>query len=278
MSLLEHIQELRTRLIRSLLAIAAGTVVGFLIYPWVLRILAAPYCSLHPSLNGTATSGTCQLYQFGVFEGFTIRLHVAAIAGVIISAPIWLAQLWGFLVPGLHKKERRFAYAFVGASLVLFAVGAAVAYLMLTKALSVLLHIAGNQVSPLLGVAPYLNFVTLLLLIFGVSFEFPLLIVMLNFIGVLPASRLRKWRRIEIFLVFLFAAVVVPSQDPFTMTALAVPLCLLYELAILIATVHDRRVAAALAAEQAQALPPDVASPLPEPAPSTEAIATVDDL
>jgi sec-independent protein translocase protein TatC len=268
MSLLEHIQELRTRLIRSLLAIAAGTVVGFLIYPWVLRILAAPYCSLHPSLNGTATSGACQLYQFGVFEGFTIRLHVAAIAGVIISAPIWLAQLWGFLVPGLHKKERRFAYAFVGASLVLFAVGAAVAYLMLTKALSVLLHIAGNQVSPLLGVAPYLNFVTLLLLIFGVSFEFPLL----------PASRLRKWRRIEIFLVFLFAAVVVPSQDPFTMTALAVPLCLLYELAILIATVHDRRVAAALAAEQAQALPPDVASPLPEPAPSTEAIATVEDL
>jgi sec-independent protein translocase protein TatC len=261
MTLLEHLLELRARLFKALLGLLAGCIAGFVLYPQIFDFLKHPYCRLPAAHRGLGGAG-CQLFQFGVFEGFAVRLHVAIIAGVILSSPLWLYQLWAYITPALHRNERRWAVTFVGCSLALFAAGAAVAFVMLNKALEFLLSVAGHGVSPVLGITPYLNFVTLMLVIFGVSFEFPLLIVMLNLAGVLSSARLRSWRRMEIFLVFAFAAVATPSQDPFTMTALAIPMALLYEAAVVVARVHDRRVAQRAAASPYADLSPDEPSPL----------------
>ena len=162
---------------------------------------------------------------------------------MIAASPIWLFQLWRFITPGLYSHDRRYASTFVGVSVLLFAMGAAFAYLTLEKGLHFLLGFANGDISSLLTISSYLSFVTAMVLVFAVSFELPLLIVMLNLVGILPADRLRSWSLASIFGIFVFAAVATPSQDPFTMSALAIPMCLLYGVAVLIATIHDRRAA-----------------------------------
>jgi sec-independent protein translocase protein TatC len=148
------------------------------------------------------------------------------------------------VTPGLYAHEKRYATAFVLSSVVLFAMGGALAYITLSKGLHFLLGFANGGIASLLQVNAYLSFVTAMVLVFAISFELPLLVIMLNLVGVLPAARLRAWARGIIFLIFVFAAVATPSQDPFTMSALAIPMVLLYGLSVLIATLHDRRVAA----------------------------------
>jgi sec-independent protein translocase protein TatC len=162
---------------------------------------------------------------------------------VLAASPIWLFQLWRFVTPGLYRHERRYASTFVAASVLLFAMGAAFAYLTLPKSLHFLLGLANGDIASLLPFNNYLSFFMGMVLVFAISFELPLLVVMLNLVGVLSAERLRGWSRAIIFAIFVFAAVATPSQDPFTMLALSVPMCLLYGVAVLIATVHDRRVA-----------------------------------
>ncbi len=262
MTLIEHLNELRNRMFKASAFIAAGTVVGWIIYGRLLTILKHPYCALPPDRRYNDAHGNCQLVFFNVADGFMIRLKVAVIAGMVLSAPFWLYQLWAFITPGLKRNERKWTVVFVASASVLFALGMALAYLVLPKALNVLVGFAGPGVTPLFAVKDYLSFVTSMLLIFGVAFELPLLVVILNLAGVLSYQRLMKWQRMAIFLIFVFAAVATPSQDPFSMIFMAVPLCLLFEVAVLVARIHDKRKAAREAAESFADLPDDVASPL----------------
>ncbi len=260
MTLTEHIAELRSRLAKALLAIALATgAVAIWGYDPLIRMLERPYRSV-PANHRAVADGT--LIFTHPTDAFVLRLKIALIAGLILSSPIWLYQLWAFITPGLHRNERKWALAFVSTSVVLFASGAVVAYLVLPKAMDVLLGVGGPGLAALLEATKYLSFVTSLMLIFGVSFEFPLLLIMLNFAGLLSARRLRAWRRYAIFIIFAFAAVATPTQDPFTMLALALPMCLLYEFAAFVAWLHDRRKRAREAESEFAGLSDDEASPL----------------
>jgi sec-independent protein translocase protein TatC len=240
MTLTEHLQELRARLLKSLLALMLITiVVGIWLYHPIFNLLVHPYC--HLPEDKRALKGSCQLIFTSPTDAFTIRLKVAFIGGAILSMPIWLYQIWAFITPGLHRHERRWGLYFIVASLGLFAIGSTIAYLILPKALEVLLGFGGKDLAALLAVNEYLSFIIHLLLIFGISFEFPLVLVMLNMAGVLSSERLRHWRRMSYFLIAAFAAVATPTQDPITMTAMMIPLWILFEIAVLITWLHDRR-------------------------------------
>jgi sec-independent protein translocase protein TatC len=262
MSLIDHFIELRTRVVRACVAIVIGMVIGYLIWHPVYKFLQHPYCTVPAHKRVTiAGLGDCPTFYAHPLDGFQIRLKVSAIVGVLIAAPVWLYQLWAFVTPGLKRNERRWALSFVGASLVLFSSGVTAAYLMLPKALDFLLGAAGNGTFALLDISQYLSFVTRVMLLFGLSFEFPLVIVILNLAHLVRHEKLWSFRRMEIFLVTVFAAVVTPSTDPYTMLALAAPLWVLYEVAALIAWAHDKRVDAKTAA--LTQLSPDEPSPMP---------------
>jgi sec-independent protein translocase protein TatC len=241
MTLAEHLYELRRRVLISAFAIVIATGVAYGFHGDVLRFLTHPYCQLPHQYH--LVSNRCTLVLPGVLDPFTVTLKVSLYAGIIASSPVWLYQIWKFITPGLYAHEKRYAFAFVAASMILFAMGAAFAYLTLVHGLHFLLGFATGGVTSLLNFNNYLSFVVAMILVFAVSFELPLLVVMLNLVGILSAARMRKAGRWTIFGIFVFAAVATPSQDPFTMSALAVPMCLLYGIAVLIATYHDRRVA-----------------------------------
>lgn len=264
MPLREHLIELRQRLIKALLFVALGMVVGWLLYPHILDILKEPYCDLPADRRfpPDRVPGECQLLFTGPLDGFMLRFKVAGIAGLVLSAPFWLYQLWAFVTPGLRRNERRWTVVFVLGSSVLFACGAVLSYLTVSKALLLLVNLAGQGTVAAIEVTRYLGFVMTMLLVFGVSFELPLLVIILNLIGILSARRLLRWQRMSIFLIFLFAAVATPSQDPLSMCMLAVPMCLLFEGAVLVAWIHDRRKARREALESFHDLPDDEASPL----------------
>jgi sec-independent protein translocase protein TatC len=185
--------------------------------------------------------GDCVLIYHGALDGFTTRLKVSVISGAVFTGPLWLYQIWAFITPGLRKNEKKYTRIFVAASTLLFVAGMALAYVVLSKGLRVLLEQAGSGTQAQLTVSEYISFVTLMLVAFGAAFEVPLIVVMANFARVLPYRFLRKSRRVGIFLIFVFAAVATPTTDPFTMIAMAVPMVLLFEAAIQIARVHDRR-------------------------------------
>ncbi len=240
MTLAEHLFELRRRLFRAMLGIVAGMVVAFVFYDPIFNFLKHPYCSL-PASNRLG-GHSCTLVVTGVFDAFAVQLKVAMIVGVVLSSPLWLYQLWAFVTPGLHRHERRWALVFAGCSGLLFAAGSVVAYYTLGKGLAFLLSFA-DQLTPLIAVDRYLSFVTTMLLIFGVSFEFPLLVVLLNLAGIVSGRRLAAaWRSI-VFGIFVFAALITPSQDPITLLGMAVPMVVLYGIALAVALGHDARVA-----------------------------------
>ena len=274
MSVLDHLRELRRRLIIIFLIIATGAVLGWVFYNTIIEILKHPYCRIdyHHRLGAQNQSKSqCNLQFRAPLDGFILRLKVYFIAGAVLTAPLWLHQIWAFVTPGLRRNERRWTIAFVVSSTLLFIAGMAMAYVTLAKSLDVLIVSAGSGVQASLDVTQYISFVILMLVIFGASFELPLLIVMLNIVRVLPYRVLKRGQRLGIFLIFVFAAMATPSTDPFTMIGMALPMCILFELAVLWTFLHDRRRDRRAAAERADELPDDVPSaidPLPEQLPA----------
>jgi sec-independent protein translocase protein TatC len=196
----------------------------------------------------------------GPFSALELQLKSALIAGTVLSSPVWLYQLWAFVTPALYSKERKYAIIFVACGGLLFAIGAVLAYVVIREGLTVLLGFGGDATIAALSPDSYFSFLIAMLIIFGVSFELPLLLIMLNQIGVVSHAKLKKWRRYSIFGMVVFAGLVVPGNDPITMLALAVALVLLYELSVQVTRVHDKR---AMKRKSLGELPDNVASEFP---------------
>jgi sec-independent protein translocase protein TatC len=269
MTLIEHLYELRRRLGFAALAVLLGGILGFIWFnlkvgpiPSLGQLMNDPYCALPASQRVSFNNKPCALLQTEPFEAFKIRLKLGVAAGLVLTSPLWLYQVWAFITPGLYRKERRFAFVFVSSAVVLFAGGAVMAYVVLPEALKVLSGIGGSNFVTALAATAYVSFMLNLLLIFGVSFELPLLVVMLNRVGILKYEKLRVWRRGMIFGLFVFAAFATPGQDPISMCALAGGLTILLELAVQIARIHDKRKAQTRVDEGWDGLNDDEASPL----------------
>lgn len=245
MPLMEHIRELRNRVVKIAVALIIGSIIGWYVYPHVWHFIQEPYCRL-PQTRVTFAGKGCHLYVTGLFDGLFLRLKIAIVTGAILTSPIWFYQLWAFVAPGLYRRERRWAYYFAGAAVPLFVGGGAIAYFAMTKGIHFLLDLVPANVTPIITIDTYLSYALAMLTIFGIAFEMPLVFVLLNLAGVLTHERFRKWRRTIIFLVFAFAAVFTPSPDPISMLLLAVPCVLLVEASEVFAWVHDRRKAARL--------------------------------
>jgi sec-independent protein translocase protein TatC len=231
-----------------MLALVVGCILGFLWFQWRVgpipslgKLMTDPYCALPPGVRFVPTPGKCQLLQTQPFEAFLVQFKVGLAAGAVLTAPFWLYQIWAFITPGLYDNERKYTRVFVLLASVLFACGAWLAYFVVPKGLAVLVSFGGDTFIAALAANDYISFVLVMLLIFGVSFELPLVVTMLNRIGVLPYRNLKKWRRGIIFALFVFAAVATPGTDPIGMLALAGAMTVLFEVAVQIARIHDRK-------------------------------------
>ena len=233
MTLVEHLAELRTRLVRSILALTIGTAVAFVFANRVLDFLVDPYCR-------AKTEGSCQLVVIDPLEGFTTRIKIALFVGAVLAAPVVLWQVWRFVTPGLHKNEKRFAIPFIAVSILLFVAGAGVAVATFPRALDFLISIGGPDLVPLFSPSKYLRLYLMVVIAFGVSFELPVLLVFLQLAGVVKPRQLSRWRRGTVVGIFVFAAVITPSQDPITLFALALPMYVFFELSIVIGKVLKR--------------------------------------
>jgi sec-independent protein translocase protein TatC len=239
MTLVEHLAELRSRLIKALVALAVGACIGFLLYQPVLDVLVDPYCDvkadqvdgaedLQPGDQG------CDLVVTDPLESFSIRLKLSAYIGLLLASPVVLWQIWRFVTPGLYAREKRFAIPFVASAVFLFALGAVTAWLTFPKTLQFFAAFGGDSLTLLYTPGKYLSLLTIMMLVFGLAFLFPILLVFLQLAGVLSWRRLSSWRRYAIVLIFLVDAIITPSGDPITLIAMALPMVVFYEASILI--------------------------------------------
>jgi sec-independent protein translocase protein TatC len=242
MSLIDHLRELRHRLLICIWALLAGSIAGFFLYDPAMRLIQSPYCDFlrdHPDKAPFEQEG-CSLIFLGAIDGFLITVKVIVFLALVAALPVILYQLWAFVVPGLTDRERKWAIPFVALSIVLFVLGGVAAFLTLPKALGFLLGVGGDFVSPLLTVDRYVGFVIFTILAFGLGFEFPILLISLSAAGVLTNETMRKYRRQVILGLAIFAAVITPSPDPISMLALLIPLTLFYEGAIIVSRLLKR--------------------------------------
>ncbi len=240
MTLTEHLRELRLRLFICLCAIAAGSVIGWIFYPQLFDLLIKPYTTVVRDLARQQGIDSRAVIT-GVATPFLLQAKVALVAGIALACPVWLYELWAFVVPGLHRNERKWSLAFASIAAPLFLAGLMLGYYVLPKGLQVLIGFTPTNVTGLVDVNGYLSFVLRILLVFGVAFEIPLVVVLLNLAGAVRAHQLSKWRSWIIFGTFVFAAVATPSTDPITMLLLALPMTALFLISEVIARVVDRR-------------------------------------
>lgn len=232
MTLIEHLGELRRRVIVCLVVFAIAVIAAYVLYGHILSFLQHPYCQLQPH--------RCQLVVLAPLDGFSLRLDVAGYGGLLLSSPVLMWELWRFITPGLRANEKRYAIPFVAASVILFFLGAFVAWLTFPHALGFLKSVGGSQLTIYYTAQKYLTLILLLMAIFGATFEFPVLLVALELAGVVTPQRLSHFRRWAIVIIVAVAAIVTPSSDPFSMLALALPMLLFYELAIVVGRIAKR--------------------------------------
>ncbi len=245
MTLVEHLGELRSRLVKALIALALGMIVGFLLYGPVLDRLTDPYCEVKADQldrdqeeleqeGSSATGGGCDLVVTDPLESFSTRLKLSTYLGLFIASPVVLWQLWRFITPGLYAREKRYAIPFVVSSILLFGLGAATALYAFPKTLQFFAAFGGNDLELLYTPGKYLGLLTFMMLAFGIAFEFPVVLTCLQVAGVLSWRRLAAWRRYAIITIFVVDAVITPSGDPVTLLAMALPMYVFYEISIAI--------------------------------------------
>lgn len=241
MTLTEHLAELRVRIIRAMLAIILGIVVILAFYNPLLDFLLRPYRQLCVDRPTFCDLSDGNIISTDAVAGFTTRLSVSLYGGLVLALPVIMWQIWRFVVPALHAKEKRYAIPFVLSSVLLFALGGFIAYLTLEKALEFLISWSGEAVQTIYAVDKYMRLVGLMVAAFGIAFEFPVLLVFLQLVGVLTPQTLLKGWRYAILVIFVIAAVITPSGDPYSMMALAGPMTLFYLVAVLIGWLFQRR-------------------------------------
>jgi sec-independent protein translocase protein TatC len=240
MSVMEHLEELRRRIVIAFVAILAGAVVGWFLYPYVLELLRDPFCEYLRDNPEVRPPAGCDLVFNSPVDAFLTKLKMVGFLGLIAALPVVLYQLWAFIVPGLTSREKKWSIPFIVTSTLLFIAGAAFAIWTLPKALEFLLGFGGEAVVPLITFDRYIGFVTLVTLAFGVSFLFPVILVFLEAVGVLSWQLLASWRRWAILGISVFAAVITPSGDPYTMFAMMIPMYVFYEASIIIGRIMKR--------------------------------------
>lgn len=224
MTLTEHLAELRRRLIIAVVAFVVAATVSAIFYDWMLGVLQHPYCRANPH--------DCRFYVTGPLDPLTLRVEMAAFGGLILASPVILWQVWRFITPGLRSNEKKYAVPFVLASVVLFLAGCATAYVIFPHALVFLKDVGGSHLYELLSPTSYLSLIMLMMALFGLSFEFPVVLVALELVRVVTPAQLLHWWRWSVIGITAAAAIFTPSSDPFSMLALAVPLVAFYFMAI----------------------------------------------
>ncbi|WP_328916970.1 MULTISPECIES: twin-arginine translocase subunit TatC [unclassified Streptomyces] len=266
MPLADHLRELRNRLLKSVLAIVAVTIVAAFFYKDIISVFQHPILQSVKCANGLghqANGRPCaEMTVNGLLGGFSIALKVSLMAGIIGASPVWLYQLWAFLAPGLHKNEKRYTLGFVGTGVPLFLAGAALAYAILPQTAKIMIGFVPKDTTNLLALDDFIDLVVRMVVVFGLAFELPLILVLLNFTGMVSGRRMLGWWRGMVIGITVFAAVATPTGDPLTMSLLAAPIVLLYFLAMGICFFNDRRRARRRAADPDFGLDEDEASSL----------------
>ena len=238
MALGDHLRELRKRMFICLGAVLVALIPAWFAYPWLVDFLNEPYCTAQQSFDPEVS---CRFLETDVLEPFSLRIRIAGWGAVILAMPVILWQLWRFIAPGLYKKERRYAFAFVGSGMALFAAGAALAYFTLSRATEFLIGIAGSEVEVRAGIGNFTKLALFMMVAFGIGFQFPVVMVSLQMVGIVTPQKLASWRRQVALGIVVLAAGITPSGDPFSLFALAIPMYLLFELSVLIGRLWLRR-------------------------------------
>lgn len=238
MTLSQHLGELRRRLVISAIAYAVAATLAVIWYQHILNFLQAPYCRINPGVGPLGRN--CSLYVTAPLDGLTLRVKIAAFGGLVLASPVILWELWRFITPGLRANEKRYAIPFVLAAVALFVGGCALAWYILPHALSFLERVGGPSLKEIYNPNQYISLVLLMMVLFGLTFEFPVILVALELVGVVSSSQLLHWWRWAVILITVVAGVFTPSSDPFSMMALAVPLVVFYFASILIGKIFGR--------------------------------------
>jgi len=239
MPLMDHIRELRNRVVKIALALVAGMVLGYVFFDPIWNFITRPYCRAVGGCHTGSLGHT--LAVSSPLDGFYLHIKVAFVVGVILTSPVWLYQIWAFVAPGLYAREKRWTYIFLGTAVPLFLLGCYFALLVMGRGLHFLIGMVPQNTVAIFTADTYIAYFIAMILGFGLCFELPLFLVMLNLVGLLPHARFKKWRRVMIFCVFVFAGIASPSPDPITMLMLGAVCVALVEGAELIVWANDRR-------------------------------------